>query len=266
MIRRLSICVLMAAAAAPAADNNRDIQELQRDVAQLQEMVKNLQSGLDQRFSTVTTEIQGIGQSVDKVNATVAALQKNLDQVAQIQPTLATQGTRIDQATASLNTLQQAMADLTSAVNKMQAQMLDVSNAVKVLSAPAPPPPGEAKVPAADLMQNAQGDKLGGKLDLALKEYTDYLKWYSDTPTAHVAQFQIGMLHYSLNDYDDAVSDFDALAQKYPESTNVPAALFYKRKSLQALGRNADAAAACQELRKRFPTNDLAKQCVTARR
>ncbi len=266
MIRRLSICVLLSAAAALAADSNRDIQELQRDVAQLQEMVKNLQSGLDQRFSTVATEIKEIGQSVEKVNGSVAALQKNLDQVAQMPPALAAQGTRIDQATASLNTVQQAMADLTAAVNKIQAQILDVSNAVKVLSAPAPAPPGDAKVPAADLMNNAEGDKLGGKLDLALKEYTDYLKWYSDTPMAHVAQFQIGMLHYSLNDYDDAVNDFNALAQKYPESTNVPAALFYKRKSLQALGRNADAAAACQELRKRFPSNDLAKQCVTVRR
>ncbi len=265
MIRRLSICILMAAAAGSAADN-RDVQELQRDVAQLQEMIKNLQSGLDQRFSKVGTEIEGIGQSVDKVNASVAALQKNLDQVAQIQPALATEGTRIDQATASLNTLQQAMADLTSAVNKIQAQMLDVGNAVKVLSAPAPPPPGETKVPAADLMNNAEGDRMGGKLDLALKEYADYLKWYGDSPMAHIAQFQIGMLHYSLKDYDDAVNDFDALDQKYPDSTKVPDALFYKRKSLQAMGRNTDAAAACQELRKRFPSNDLARQCVTARR
>jgi TolA-binding protein len=88
------------------------------------------------------------------------------------------------------------------------------------------------------------------------------VKWYGDTPMAHVAQFQVGMLHYSMSDYEDAVNDFDTLAQKYPESTKVPDALYYKRMSLQKLGRNADAAAACQELRKRFPTNSFARQCL----
>lgn len=265
MIQRFSLCILIAAAAAFGADN-RDIQELQRDVAQLQEQIKNLQSGLDQRFAAVTTQMQGVEQSVEKVNGSVGTLQKNLDQVTQLRPDLAAQGARLDQATSLLNTVQQAVADLTAAVNKLQAQTLDVSNALKVLSTPAVAPPGETKVPAAELMNNAEGDRLGGKLDLALKEYADYLKWYGDTPMAHVAQFEIGMLHYSLKQYDDAVSEFDGLTDKYPESTKVPEALFYKRKSLQALGRNADAAAACQELRKRFPTNDLARQCVSARR
>jgi septal ring factor EnvC (AmiA/AmiB activator) len=161
MIRRLTVCILLAAAVCAAADNNRDLQELQRDVAQLQEMVKNLQSGLDQRFATLATQIQGIGQSADKVNAAVTALEKNLGQVG---PSLATQGTRIDQATSTLNTLQQAMTDLTTAVNKMQNQLLDVSNAVKVMSAPAAPPPGEAKVPAADLLNNADGDKAASSI------------------------------------------------------------------------------------------------------
>jgi TolA-binding protein len=144
--------------------------------------------------------------------------------------------------------------------------MVDLGNAVKVLATPAPPPPGSDKPAAADLLASAESDRSGGKLELALQEYSDYLKWYGDTPTAHVAQFQIGMLHYALQDYEGAVAGFDALLQRFPASGKLPDALFYKRKSLQALGRPSEAAQACQELRKRFPTNDLAKQCAAPRR
>jgi TolA-binding protein len=113
-------------------------------------------------------------------------------------------------------------------------------------------------------MNNAEGDKLGGKIDLALQEYTQYLQWYGDTPMANVAQFQIGMLHYAAKDYEGAVKDFDALVEKYPNSTKVPDGLFYKRKSLQALGRNAEANAVCQELRKNYASSDFARQCAPA--
>lgn len=266
MFRRIAIVFLTSAGVLAGADKpNRDVQELQRDVAQLQEMIKTLQQSFEQRTAAMTTQIQNIGSAVEKISGSMAALQKATGEVA---PLIATQGGRIDHTTESLNTVQQAVADLTASVNKLRTEVGDVSIAVKVLSAPPAGPPGSDKPPvtAADLINNARGDQSGGKPQLALQEYGDYLKWYGDTPTAHEAQFQIGYLHYQLQDYESAVKDFDALAQKFPESTKLPDALFYKRKSLQGLGRNADAAAVCQELRKRFPANDLAKQCVTARR
>jgi TolA-binding protein len=256
-------------AALPAADKpNLQIQELQRDVAQLQELVKGLQQGLDQRYSAIEAQMKAAAESAEKVNATVASLQKGLDQIAQDQsrnivPVVTAQGSRVDQMNATVYTMQQALADLTAAINKLQTQIVDVSNAVK--AGPPSAPPGTEKPPigAADLINNAEGDRLGGKLDLALQEYTQYLQWYSDTPMAHVAQFQAGMLHYAMKDYESAVKDFDTLAEKYPGSTKMPDALFYKHKSLQALGRASEATAACSELRKKYASSDLAKQCAT---
>jgi len=131
---------------------------------------------------------------------------------------------------------------------------------VKVMQTPAPKPPS-----AEDLLKSAESDRLGGKFDLALQEYADYVKQYGDTPMADTAQFQVGMLHYATKDMESAVKDFDALAEKYPRSKKLPDALFYKSKSLEALDRAADARAACQELRKRFPANDFAKQCAAGR-
>jgi TolA-binding protein len=251
----------MAAADKPNLDNQ--IKELQRDVAQLQEMVKTLQGSLEQRIAAATAQVQGVEASLEKLNASVATVAKG---VAQVGPAMESQGGRIEHANEALTTVQQAVSDLTAAVNRMQTQMLDVNNALKVLATPPVAPPGSEKPAAADLINNAQGDESGGKAQLALQEYSDYLKYYGDTPMANVAQFKIGYLHYGLKEYDAAVEAFDMLAQKYPESTKMPDALLYKRKSLQAQGKTAEAAAACQELRQRFAGSEQAKQCAVARR
>jgi TolA-binding protein len=267
---RTIVLLIVAAAALSAADKpSREIQELQRDLAQLQETIKTLQQSLEQRFTALDGQIQGMAQAAEKVNATVASLQKGLDQIAQDQksnvvPVVTAQGGRVEQMNATVNTMQQGLADLTAAINKLQTQIVDVSNTMK--AGPPVAAPGAEKPPvgAADLINNAEGDRLGGKLDLALQEYTQYLQWYSDTPMAHVAQFQLGMIHYANKDYEGAVKDFDVLTQKYSNSTKVPDGLLYKRKSLQALGRTAEATAVCQDLRKNYAGSDAARQCTPA--
>jgi TolA-binding protein len=266
MLRTSVIFLLSGAGLLCAADKpNREIQELQRDVAQLQEMIRTLQSGVEQRVAGATTQMQAMTQSMDKLNATVAGVQKGLEQLAQDQdrkivPLVASQGSRVEQMTGTLSTMQQAVADLTAALNRLETQMVDVGNAVKVMQMAAPKPPS-----AEDLLKSAESDRLGGKFDLALQEYADYVKQYGDTPMADTAQFQVGMLHYAAKDMEAAVKDFETLAGKYPGSKKLPEALFYKSKSLQALDRAADARAACLELRKRFATNDFARQCAVAR-
>jgi TolA-binding protein len=257
----LTIAGASAAADKPNLDNQ--IKELQRDVAQLQEMVKTQQASLEQRLAALTAQLQGVEASVEKVNASVATIAKAISQVG---PVLEAQGGRIERAGEALSTLQQAVADLTAADNRMQTQMVDVNNAVKALAATPVAPPGSDKPSAADLINNAQGDQSGGKWQLALAEYGDYLKYYGDTPMANVAQFQIGVLHYQLKEYDAAVEAFDILVQKYPESTKAADALLLKRKSLQAQGKSAEAAEACRELRQRFANSEQAKQCVAPRR
>lgn len=266
MLRHTGIALLMTAAAMHAADKpsvDTQLKELQRDVAQLQEMMKTLGQSLEQRLAAMTSQVQGVGAAVEKVNASVAAIEKSIEPIG---PAVTAQGGRIERTNESLSTVQQAVADLTAAVNRMQTQLTDVSNAVKVLASPPAAPPGSEKPSAADLINNAQGDQSGGKTQLALQEYSDYLKWYGDTPMANVAQYQVGYLHYQLKDYEAAVQDFDALAEKYPDSTHLPDALLFKRKSLQALGKTAEAAAVCQDLRKRFAGSEQAKQCVAPRR
>ena len=105
-----------------------------------------------------------------------AGLQKGLAQLAQDQdrkivPLVAEQGTRVEQANGTLTTMQQALGDLTTAINRLQTQVVDLGNAVKVIQSPpvAPKPPS-----AEELLKSAQADRLGGKYDLAVQEYSEF--------------------------------------------------------------------------------------------
>jgi TolA-binding protein len=143
-----------------------------------------------------------------------------------------------------------------------------MSTAVKALQAPkvdAPTSAPPAEIAATDLLNNAESDRLGGKLDLAMKEYTEYVSRFADTPQAPDAQYRIGEIHYSNNEWDGAVKAFDQLSQNYPDSRRVPDALYYKGICLGKLGRWPEAMEALKDLRKRYPTSPMARLSLSVK-
>ena len=289
---KLPYLSLLGLAMMPAslAAANRDMEELQRDVAMLQDQVKALQRSQDDKMMALTeklTELKVlVGQSnetASKATTGVAVIQSGFQQnlkdlETKVVAPVASVTTRMDQMSNDFRTLQQAVSDLTALIGKLQAQMTDLSNAVKVIQTPAAAPPGGSGAPgqaaisgpappANELYENAGRDRTSGKLDLAVQEYSDYLKFYSSTLRASNAQFYIAFIHYSQGDYEDALKEFDAVLEKYPESTNtkMPDALYYKGMTLVKLGRRTQGADEFLELLKRYPNHDLARQACSQR-
>jgi len=257
MLQRAITIGLLASAALFAQKPSREVQELQRDVAQLSEDVRTLKQALEQRVTAVTTQMEAMTKALAPLNDSIAAIRKSVeDQDHKLTPQIAAQGSRIDQMATSFSTVQQSLADLTSGINRLQTQIVDLGNVVKVISTPAPKPPS-----AEELLKSADADRLGGKYELAAQGYSDYIKAYADSPQADAAQFQLGVVHYQMKDMESAVKDFDAVVQNYPKSARLADALFYKSMSLATLGRKTESAAACADLRRRFPRNDFARQC-----
>ncbi|MEI9972624.1 MAG: hypothetical protein WDO73_11515 [Ignavibacteriota bacterium] len=99
--------------------------------------------------------------------------------------------------TDQLGTMRQALNDLTAAMSRLGTQVNDLTSAVKaVQAAKADDSAAKAQpaVSATDLLANAEGDRLGGKLDLALQEYGDYVSKFGDSPQAADAQYYIGSI------------------------------------------------------------------------
>jgi TolA-binding protein len=262
----------------PSFAASKEIVELQRDLALLQEQVRSMQRSQDEKFSAIQTLVQQALDSANKTSTSVALLQNNLlqsfkDQQKSVVDPVVGVGAKLDQMTTDVGALRESVADISSQMGKLQQQMIDIGNAVRTIQAPAAAPPpgiqpgagsgpvGSSDVPpqpAATLYQNANRDRNGGNDDLALKEYSDYLKYYGNTDLAPNAQYYIAELHAKHGNLDDALAEYDMVLEKYPDNNKTPDALYMKGATLVKMGKRTQGKQEFCELVKRFPSNDLA--------
>ena len=211
--RSLLVCLLLAVPAlAPGA--SKEIMELQRDVALLQQQIKDLQRSQDEKFAAVTELARQSIEAANRANTGVAVItntiEKNLrDQTDKVATPVVGLSTRLNEMGGDLRTLSQAVSDLTALLNRMQAQLTDVSNAIKVIQQPPVAPPAQGggqpaaasssdvpPMPAETMYNAARQDYVSGKYDLASQGFADYLKYYGTTGYAPNAQFYIAMIHF----------------------------------------------------------------------
>ena len=151
MFRRFAMCALIAAVAlalvpmrAPAA--SKEILELQRDVAGLQEQLRLLKESQDKQLAALTVLVQQAIDTSRTSSTGVAVIQNNLqqslrDMEGKVATPVAGLSTRLDGMDQDMRTLQQSVSDLTSSMSKLQQQLSDLNKAVAILAAPPPPPP-----------------------------------------------------------------------------------------------------------------------------
>jgi tol-pal system protein YbgF len=277
MTRPLYLCVALVAASllAPGLTfaASREEQEMQRDIAQLQDQVRMLQSSFDQKMATIQTLVQQALDAASKADTNVSVLSAGVGQtlsreLADRLTPVAGLAAKVDNVANDTSVVRNSVADLTAQINKIQQQLTDINNAIKVIQAPpaAPPPSAASPIGAAGvppvsaqvLWANATGDYNGGNFDMALSDFTDFLRFYPNDPNAATAQFYIGQIHYSQHNYDQAVTDFDAVLDHYPADLRVPDAWLMKGKALRSGGHSEEARAAFQALVKKYPTSDQA--------
>jgi TolA-binding protein len=276
------MCALLTLPALIAADKNKDIRELSRDVGNLQDQIKRLQASLEEKLASLAQkQVEQTRETADQVNKSLAAmgdrLQKSLQDRQQqdnkTQVAVAGLDVRLQGVTSDLDTVKDALMSLTKSIDALTTKANDLTNAINIMQTPKAEPPTDPAHPAisaTDLWNSAERDRLGGKFDLALKQFAYFLTAYGDMPQAPGAQFYIASIHQSLAErdnshpeWDAAVQGFDLILQKYPESQRVAAALYYKGYCLNKMGRGTEAGDTFRELRKRFPNDPLAKKSLS---
>ena len=274
MLRRLLPILVLFPAVSPAA--SKEMTELMRDVALLQQQVKDLQQSQDEKFTRLQVMVQQTLDIATKANTAVAVLDSGIsarvqDQLKGVVTSTVGVGSRVDSMGGDLQALRATVEDIASRLGKIQAQLSDLNKAVQSMQAPPPPPPGPGATTSAapanactmaqePLYQGALRDRMGGKLDLALQEFQDYLKCFGNTEYAPNAQFYVGDIHYARNELEQAVSDFDAVLEKYSDNNKTADALIMKGKALVKLGQPTRGATEFNEVIKRFPNSDQATQ------
>lgn len=261
----------------------REIQDLQRDVAQLQDQVRALQRSLDEKLSALTTLVQQTLDSANKADTAVAALQSNLtarlgEQSKNVGKSVTDVTTTVGQMSDEFRGVREALTDMNSRLGKLETKIVDLGNTVRTLNAPPPPPPAATGtnplapttnpatggpppgLSAETTYENGRSDYLTGKYDLAMQEFTQYLRYFGDTSNAPSAQFWIGEIYRQQGDLDNAVKAYDLVLEKYPDNQKTPDALLMKGKTLVQAGQRNAARQEFNELMRRFPGTSQAAQ------
>lgn len=252
---------------------SKEIVELQRDVAQLQDQVRTLQSAFDTKMATLTTQVQQAAESANRTSTALAGLQGAIqeqlrEQGKQIVGPVAGLNGKIDEMTTAFQQVQNGMADVTTRLGNLEQQMKDLSNQMRTINTPAAAPPsgggsspspGASSIPPVDgkaLYANADRDRLGGKNDLALQEYQQYVKYFGDGPFAPNAQFWIGYIYYTQGDLDDALKAFDQVLVQFSPNSKTPDAYLWKGTTLVKLGHRTEGAKEFRQVIKLYPGSE----------
>ncbi len=260
------------------AQKREDILSIQRDVAQLQDQIKQLQTSQDQKLTALENLIKQALDQSNQASTSMAALQRTLtdrlnEQQSKVAAPIAVLGTKVDQSSDDVRAVRENLAALSSRVANLDNKLSDISSAVRTLSQPAAPPPpaggappaaGAAPIPPAgtsadSLWLNAFRDYSSGKDELAMMEFNDYLKYFPTAENAASAQYYVGQLYNRAKMFDDAVQAFDAVLERYPDNPKTPDALYGKADALAHGGHRAEAAAEFKDFLARFPSHSLAR-------
>ena len=278
--KRFTICFALLAASTSSFAASKEMIELQRDVAQLQEQTRLLQQSIDTKMAQIQVLAQQSLDSSNRANASVSDLARSIqtsgaDLGKQVLQPMANMSTRIDGMAQDLQALQAGVADQNSRMAKIQQQLTDLKNAMATMPAPSssvPPPTGAGgpptasmgtdpsvpPIPATQLWANAKHDMDGGNLDLALNEFMDYLKYYRSSDLAPNAQYNVGQMHYDQHKLDLAVKDFDQVLEAFPTNPKTPDAHYMKGRALIQLGQRNEAAREFAAVITQFPSSPVA--------
>ena len=251
--------VLLAAAPLPLGAVSKEIIQLQRDIALLNEQLRDLNRLITERMAVMT-------QLVEKSNDTTNKLQGSIDNVQRtLQTAIAAQGQKIDGFQSQFQALSEGLEEVKTRQTRLSEQMTQVRQLLEAIQAPAQPAgqpttPAPAPPPQPEVLyQNALRDFMGGKSDLAMQGFQDYLKHYADGDLAGNAQFYIGEVYYRNTQLSKAVDAYNAVLENYPKSNKTAAAHLKKGYALLELKQRDAGVRELRALIRRFPNSDEAR-------
>ena len=261
----LLVSGVAALAPSPAFGVAKEIVQLQTQVQALQDQMARMQQSFDERMGVMRNLVEQSTDNINRLGTAVENLQKGLQQQNNDA------SGKVDQVSGQIQALHDSLDELKARVTKL-SQQIDAMNAAReslAAQAPAGAVPGQTssgptppiQAPPADVLyNNALRDYNAGKYQLAMQEFMDYLKFYSDTDLAGNAQFYIADIEFRQGDFQKAVQDYDRVLEKYPGGNKVPAAQLKKGFALLELGQRDAGTKELNSLIARFPRSIEASQ------
>jgi TolA-binding protein len=278
----MAVALLAGPALAPADKKDDQLLEIQRDIAQVGESVKDLQKAqaaqakdMDSLRSLIQQAAAASAQTSQDMAALKTALTNALNTALADQQTKLSQsigvplGSRIDTLSTNFDQLNSSFGAMNDRISALDKKLNNINDKVSTINQPAPtPPPGPVTVPDSNinsacpgvtktgLEQAAQSDYYGGNDSLALTELTNYVHCFPMDAWSPNAGYLLGMVYYRGKDFESATEAFQAVIDNYPGNNQDQDALFQKARSLEAWGHKKEAIDAFTEFINMYKVND----------
>ena len=163
---------------------DKEVIQLQQSVALLQGMVRELQRSFDEKTAVLRTLLEQSTDRANQASAEMGSLQ------SAVQTSVGNASQKMDNINSQMQGLQASLDELRARLDKLSQQMSKIETASKTISSMGSlGGMGEGAAgmapPAPDVLYNtALRDYTSGNYPLSMQEFTDYLRYYSDTPLA----------------------------------------------------------------------------------
>jgi tol-pal system protein YbgF len=255
----LALFLTLWVGVAPAFGASKEIIQLQTQVQQLQDQMTQMKQSFDERMGVMKNLVEANTDAANKVSAAITQLnttigkqqQDRAAQVDQISGQIQALNDTMDELKARLAKLSKQLEDMQSAQQSMAVQQSQAQQQAQAM-AQAPPPDV--------LYNNALRDYNGGKNDLAVQEFADYVKFYPNTDLAGNAYFYIAELAYKAGDFKKAIENYDLVLQNFPSGNKAAAAQLKKGYALIELGQEEEGTQELKHVIQRYPKSSEATQ------
>jgi tol-pal system protein YbgF len=251
--------LLLVAGTAPAWAVNKDMVQLQTQVQQLQEQMTAMQRSFDERMGVMNNLVEHDTDAVNKISTALGNLQGTLEKQS------GDSSGKVDQLSGQIQALNDTLDELKVRLAKVSKQLEDMQAAQQSLAASQAQQQQQqqaiASAPPPDVLyNNALRDYNGAKNDIALQEFSDYVKFYPNTDLAGNSYFYLGEIQFRQGNYQAAAQSYDQVLQNFPSGNKAASAQLKKGFSLIELGKQDDGVVELRHLIQRYPKSPEALQ------
>jgi tol-pal system protein YbgF len=246
-------------AVTPAWGVSKEMIQLQTQVQQLQEQMTAMQRGFDERMGVMKNLVETNTDAVNKATAAVTTLQTTL------QKQQGDSSTHVDQLSGQIQSLNDTLDELKARLAKVSKQLEDMQSSQQSLAAQQATTQAQAQAQASApppdvLYNNALRDYNGDKSDLAIQEFSDYVKFYPNTELSGNSYFYLGEIQFRQGNYQQAAQSYDQVLQNFPTGNKAASAQLKKGFALIELGKQNEGVAELRHLIQRYPRSNEALQ------
>src|SRR5271155_3491596 len=257
--RILFVAALLTLSIPPAYGASKEIIELQTQVTQLQQQMTAMTRSFDERMGVMKNLLEQNTDAANKVSTAIGGLQASINKSQQDR------AGQVDQISGQIQALNDTMDELKVRLAKLSKQFEDMSAAQQSMAAQQAQQQQQqqamAQAPAPDVLyNNALRDYNGGKNDLAVQEFSDYLKFYPNTDIAGNCYFYLGEIQFRQGNYQQAAQSYDQVLQNFPTGNKSASAQLKKGFSLIELGKQDEGVAELRHVIQRYPKSNEALQ------